>query len=214
MTWVINGFSQSMLQYNGTVYSVIMILLLLFLPVGILGLRPKMARRLWAKIKEEALEEKPAAVELTALAAADSGERGAYRQARWSRVGAGGAGSAEATALAGPPRPKVTGLLAETWPDRRAEMPGLPLLRVEDVSVQFGGLKAVSEVSMEVKEGSITALIGPNGAGKTTLFNAISRLQEMTAGRIWFGDTNSPSSSRPTRPVWAWPAPSRTCASS
>ncbi len=47
MTWVTNGFSQSMLQYNGTVYSVIMILLLVFLPVGILGLRPKMARRLW-----------------------------------------------------------------------------------------------------------------------------------------------------------------------
>ena len=57
MTWVINGFSQSMLQYNGTVYSVIMILLLLFLPAGILGLRPAMARRLWAKIKGETLQE-------------------------------------------------------------------------------------------------------------------------------------------------------------
>ena len=55
--------------------------------------------------------------------------------------------------------------------------------------MHFGGLKAVSEVSFEVEEGSITALIGPNGAGKTTLFNAVSRLQKMAGGRIWFGDT-------------------------
>ena len=61
MTWVTNGFSGTMLQYNGTVYSVIMILLLLFLPAGILGLRPKMAKRLWAKIKGETLQEIPAA---------------------------------------------------------------------------------------------------------------------------------------------------------
>jgi branched-chain amino acid transport system ATP-binding protein len=61
-------------------------------------------------------------------------------------------------------------------------------LRVDNVSVHFGGLKAVSEVSITVEEGSITALIGPNGAGKTTLFNAISRLQRTAGGAIWFGD--------------------------
>ena len=59
MTWVVNAFSGSLLQYNGAVYSVIMILLLLFLPAGILGLRPKMARRLWAQIKGETLQEAP-----------------------------------------------------------------------------------------------------------------------------------------------------------
>ena len=55
--------------------------------------------------------------------------------------------------------------------------------------MHFGGLKAVSEVSFEVEEGSITALIGPNGAGKTTVFNAISRQQESTGGRICFEET-------------------------
>ena len=81
--------------------------------------------------------------------------------------------------------------------------------------MHFGGLKAVSEVSFTVEEGSITALIGPNGAGKTTLFNAISRLQRMAGGRIWFGDTEvDQARRRPRRPGWAWPVRSRTCASS
>ena len=63
---------------------------------------------------------------------------------------------------------------------------GTPLLEVEALSVHFGGLKAVEEVSLQVREGEIVALIGPNGAGKTTLFNAISRLQKLAGGEVRF----------------------------
>ena len=48
------------------------------------------------------------------------------------------------------------------------------MLKVNDVTLSFGGLKAVNHVSMEVRDGSITGLIGPNGAGKTTTLRTIS----------------------------------------
>ncbi len=59
-----------------------------------------------------------------------------------------------------------------------------PLLEVSEVSVSFGGLKALSNVSLDVAAGSVTGLIGPNGAGKTTLFNAVCGLQAPDRGRI------------------------------
>ncbi len=62
----------------------------------------------------------------------------------------------------------------------------MPLLRVEDVSVHFGGVRAVDGVSLDAETGEVTGLIGPNGAGKTTLFNVICGLQEPTSGRVWF----------------------------
>jgi branched-chain amino acid transport system ATP-binding protein len=59
-------------------------------------------------------------------------------------------------------------------------------LTVENVSKSFGGLAAISDVSLEVPDGSLTALIGPNGAGKTTLFNLITNLFPCSAGEISF----------------------------
>jgi len=61
-----------------------------------------------------------------------------------------------------------------------------PLLRLDGVSKRFGGLVAVSDVSLDVEAGAICSLIGPNGAGKTTLFNLISAVLRPTSGRILF----------------------------
>jgi branched-chain amino acid transport system ATP-binding protein len=57
---------------------------------------------------------------------------------------------------------------------------------VKNLTVKFGGLTAVDNVSFELNEGEIFTIIGPNGAGKTTLFNLISRLYTPSAGRIVF----------------------------
>lgn len=63
------------------------------------------------------------------------------------------------------------------------------LLSVDNISLSFGGLKAVNEVSMTAKAGEITGLIGPNGAGKTTFFNLISGVYRPDSGTISFDGT-------------------------
>ena len=60
------------------------------------------------------------------------------------------------------------------------------VLRVENVTMQFGGVVAVDDLSMEVNEGEIVALIGPNGAGKTTAFNVITGVYAPTNGQVIF----------------------------
>ena len=62
------------------------------------------------------------------------------------------------------------------------------VLRMEDVTMQFGGVVAVNNLSLEVNEGEIVALIGPNGAGKTTAFNCITGVYEPTNGQIIYRD--------------------------
>ena len=59
-----------------------------------------------------------------------------------------------------------------------------PLLVVERMTMRFGGLIAVNDLSFEAKRGEITALIGPNGAGKTTVFNCITGFYKPTSGRM------------------------------
>ena len=64
--------------------------------------------------------------------------------------------------------------------------PGEPLLALSGVGLSFGGIKALQDVTFEVRTGSISGLIGPNGAGKTSLFNCLSRLYDCQAGEIDF----------------------------
>ena len=60
------------------------------------------------------------------------------------------------------------------------------ILSVQGLSVQFGALKAVNDVSFEARQGDITAVIGPNGAGKSSLFNLISGAIRPTSGTVRF----------------------------
>lgn len=66
-------------------------------------------------------------------------------------------------------------------------MANTPLLKVDNVGIQFGGLKAVSGVNAELYQGELIGLIGPNGAGKTTFFNLLTGVYVPTEGQILFG---------------------------
>ena len=59
-----------------------------------------------------------------------------------------------------------------------------PIFKLENISISFGGLKAVDDCSFEIRNGEIFSLIGPNGAGKTTIFNVINALYRPNRGRI------------------------------
>lgn len=62
------------------------------------------------------------------------------------------------------------------------------MLAVDDITVSYGGLVALRDVSIEVSEGDFVVLLGPNGAGKTTLLNTISAVKNPDVGEVWFRD--------------------------
>jgi branched-chain amino acid transport system ATP-binding protein len=68
--------------------------------------------------------------------------------------------------------------------DRKAA--AAPLFSADNISISFGGIRAVDEVTFDVAKGEIFAIVGPNGAGKSTIFNLISRIYQPTGGRLIF----------------------------
>ena len=64
----------------------------------------------------------------------------------------------------------------------------MTFFKAENISIDFGGVRAVNDVSFHVEKGTVFTIVGPNGAGKTTIFNIISRIYNLTEGRITFED--------------------------
>jgi branched-chain amino acid transport system ATP-binding protein len=77
---------------------------------------------------------------------------------------------------------------AEAGEARQGVRTDIPTVEVDNVSVRFGAIKALSEVSFTVEPGTIHAVIGPNGAGKSTMFNVLSGVYQAAEGQVRFGD--------------------------
>ena len=78
------------------------------------------------------------------------------------------------------------GAAAHAPPVKDAKAAASPLFQADNISISFGGIKAVDGVTFDVGEGEIFAIVGPNGAGKSTIFNLISRIYEPTGGKLTF----------------------------
>jgi branched-chain amino acid transport system ATP-binding protein/branched-chain amino acid transport system permease protein len=99
----------------------------------------------------------------------------------WRRRGEGGE---EADPAGAAPAPAAVPAGLRLAPTRAADAGGGQVLGLSDVSVAFGGFRALDGVSLRFQQGERTAIIGPNGAGKTTLFNVVSGLQPATTGSV------------------------------
>jgi branched-chain amino acid transport system ATP-binding protein len=91
---------------------------------------------------------------------------------------------------------------------------GDTLLRLDDVYMYFGGVAALSGVSLDVKKGEIHSIIGPNGAGKTVMMNCINGLYRPQRGTIHYKGNRSTTSNPTSVPAWAFRERSRRSSSS
>lgn len=117
------------------------------------------------------------------------------RQLARLREAVGGA----SRSLAAGPRPPSTGPLERQRRSGSRAEGSQPVLEVESIAKRFGGLQALSDVSLRVHEGEVVGLIGPNGSGKTTTFNCISGIYAPDAGDIRFRDRSLLTLSRHAR---------------
>jgi branched-chain amino acid transport system ATP-binding protein len=188
----------SLQQYSGVAYALILILLVLFLPNGLAGIaRTDVARRVKARLAGSSRNPGSAEGASSYQRAARSKRAEIRGQMASSTIGQSPlavdahVGRGQGLAATGDDDIRcVTGEACASCSERQADKASRVRegLRIEDVTVSFGGLEAVSHVSLETAGGGIFAIIGPNGAGKTTLFNVISGIQKPTTGHVRYQD--------------------------
>ena len=70
---------------------------------------------------------------------------------------------------------------------------GSVIMEMKNITLRFGGVVAIQDVSFDIREGEIRAIIGPNGAGKSSMLNVINGFYHPQEGEVWFRDKRRPS---------------------
>ena len=86
-------------------------------------------------------------------------------------------------------------------------------MEAKDLTKQFGGILAVNQLSIALRERGITGLIGPNGAGKTTFFNLVTGFLSPDKGQVFLREKEITTLPLIQRPGWEWPEPFKSFAS-
>ena len=73
---------------------------------------------------------------------------------------------------------------------------GGTLMEMKNITLKFGGVTAISDISFDIREGEIRAIIGPNGAGKSSMLNIISGFYTPTIGEVWYKGAKRPPTTR------------------
>jgi len=110
-----------------------------------------------------------------------------------------------------PERPGGSGVPAAPAGAAAGDRRGGPVLNLEHLTLSFGGLRAISELDLQVADREVVSVIGPNGAGKTTVFNVITGIYEPSSGMSASRGSRSPESSLTASPGWGSRARSRAC---
>ena len=86
----------------------------------------------------------------------------------------------------------TTGVPAEPYVTADGRQIGEVLMEMKNITLRFGGVVAISDISFDIREGEIRAIIGPNGAGKSSMLNVISGFYVPSEGEVWFRGSKRP----------------------
>ncbi len=180
---VIGGHAQSIVEYRQMLFGLALVVTMLFRPQGLIP-----SRRRAAELADAGTGGGLAATADTTAAQVGLTTRETQAAVRLAESGADGKEPAET--VGGEVRSDVADLVSAVQADREGDEHAAHVLVLEALTMQFGGLTALADLSLAVRRGEIFGIIGPNGAGKTTIFNCITGVYEPTKGRILLEGTD------------------------
>ncbi|MEY2570829.1 MAG: branched-chain amino acid transport system permease protein, partial [Acidimicrobiaceae bacterium] len=180
---VTGGHAQSVDEYRVMLFGLALVLVMIFRPQGLIPSRRRAAELADAGAGRGLAATADVAEAQVGLVTRETEELAAQAEA-------GTVTSADLGEVSSEVRSDVAGLVAAVQAERGTDSPAGDVLALDHVTMQFGGVTALRDVSLSVRHGEIFGIIGPNGAGKTTIFNCITGVYEPTRGHVLLDGVN------------------------